>query len=290
MFFRVIIIIFLLQPLQFFAHVTISIQDYCIDVVIPACAKDAATLNSAINGIRKNGIGVRRIIVVSDRKYTDQAEWFDEKKYPFTKSDIKKLLNKYVIKGKKYEQAPLGWLYQQLLKLYALYVIPDIADNVLVLDADTIFLNPVSFIDEEGYALYNVGIEFHPPYFTHAKKLILKNPIKKIFSHYSGICNHMLFQRKHMTSLFDEIQGSCGVPLWQAMLLNIDPHDFKSCMSEYEIYFNYIFGRHYPAKIRLLSWDNLPYSSQISAQSEKKGLDYISCHSYLSQVKKAEKL
>ena len=54
-----------------------------IDVVIPAHKKDLATLEYAIDGIRKNIADVRRIIVVSKEKYTDKAEWFDEALYPF---------------------------------------------------------------------------------------------------------------------------------------------------------------------------------------------------------------
>jgi hypothetical protein len=257
-------------------------QETCIDVVIPACKKDLRTLDDVIDGIRKNGIGVRRIIVVSDSPLTDKAEWFDEKLYPVSKKAIEDIISTVVLHGQRYDGKRTGWIFQQFLKLYALFVIPDIADNVLVLDADTIFLRPVSFIDEEGNALYNVGDEHCKAYFIHAAKLLANNKITKIFPEYSGICHHMLFQRKVMTDLFNEIENAQGKPLWQALLVNVDPATLPfSCMSEYEIYFNYIFGRKYPVKIRKLHWENSKWSSQVVQLEKSQGFYYVSCHTYL---------
>ena len=263
------------------AVIKVALETY-IDVVIPACEKDARTLDYVIDGIRENGKGIRRIIVVSDKPLTDKAEWFDEKLYPFSKADINKILSDVVLKGKKYNGERTGWIFQQFLKLYALYVVPGISDNVLVLDADTIFLRPVQFIDEQGVALYNVGEEHHKPYFVHAAKLLPKNKITKIFSNYSGICHHMLFQRHIMTDLFEEIENAHkGMPLWEAMLINVDAEALKlSCMSEYEIYFNYIFARHYPVKIRKLQWTNTKWTPYAIENARKSGLHYVSCHTW----------
>ena len=88
----------------------------------------------------------------------------------------------------------VGWYYQQLLKLYAAFVIPDISSNVLIVDADTIFLNPVHFLNAQHAGLYNPGTEYNPPYFEHAAKLIPN--FKKLFPQHSGISHHMLFQKR----------------------------------------------------------------------------------------------
>src|SRR5688572_23476311 len=63
-----------------------------IDVVIPAIEKDLSTLEACIQGIRKNCPQVRRVIVVSPRPLTDQAEWFNEGAFPFHKRIISLLL------------------------------------------------------------------------------------------------------------------------------------------------------------------------------------------------------
>ena len=73
-----------------------------VDVVIVSHPKDKGTIDNCIGGIRKNGQNVRRVIVVSSERLTENAEWFDETNYPFSKDDIrmqighedpKKLLN-----------------------------------------------------------------------------------------------------------------------------------------------------------------------------------------------------
>ena len=103
------------------------------------------------------------------------------------------------------------------------FIIPGIASNVLVLDADTIFLRSVSFIDQDGTALYNVGTEYCRAYFQHAKKLINDRPITKVFREYSGICNHMLFQRPVLDDLFAEIRKTHNMEPWQVLLACINP-------------------------------------------------------------------
>ncbi|MFX0095788.1 MAG: hypothetical protein ACFFBD_28880, partial [Candidatus Hodarchaeota archaeon] len=110
---------------------------HVIDVIIPTCEKDLGTLELCIEGCRKNITGLRRIIVISKEKYTDNAEWFDERFFPFSLSDVEHLIG---ISKRE------GWYFQQLLKIYS-FSIPDIAENVLAVDSDTIFLRPVSFFE-----------------------------------------------------------------------------------------------------------------------------------------------
>ena len=256
-----------------------------IDVVIPAHKKDLKTLDMVITGIKKNGKNIRRIIVVSKRPYTNKAEWFDEASYPFSKNDVLETIIQYILDGKQIKFRRLGWIYQQFLKLYAPLVIPDISPNVLVLDADTIFLNPVEFIDKQGYALYNVGREYHRPYFRHAQKLISDNPIVKIFKNYSGICHHMLFQRPIIEELFDCIEKTHKLELWKAIIKCINrQHLFGASFSEYEIYFNFVFGRQKRVKIRSLKWKNIKLNIDKLKECRAKKYHYVSCHSYLKML------
>ncbi|MDB6082063.1 MAG: hypothetical protein JWO53_1335, partial [Chlamydiia bacterium] len=123
-----------------------------IDVVIPCTSKDLGTLEVCIRGIKKYGKNIHRVIVVSDKRYTDSAEWFDEKLYPFSKFDIALNILGEEAKAREFQDAPnsrLGWIYQQFLKLYAPFVIPKISSNVLILDADTVFVNPIAFTNSK---------------------------------------------------------------------------------------------------------------------------------------------
>jgi len=143
-----------------------------IDVIIPCHAKDKRTLDLVIEGIAKNGKKVRRIMIISAEPLSDLAEWVPEDIFPFSKQDLIHALAKedeQLIK-KVSKSSRIGWVYQQLLKLYAPFVIEGISPNVLALDADTVFLNPVEFMDENGEPYFNVGTEHHRPYFEHAAK------------------------------------------------------------------------------------------------------------------------
>ncbi len=253
-----------------------------IDVVIPCVEKDLLTLNLCIRGIRENGTNIRRIIVVSRNPLTDEAEWFNESDYPFSFQDVAAALANHTFllteqllqKGSR-----TGWYYQQLLKLYAPLVIPDISPNVLILDADVIFLRPVTFLNKNYAGMYNPGFEYNPPYFQHAKRLIPR--FYKCFPQYSGISHHMIFQRPVIEALLEEIEHHHGVSFWQIFCQLVDPqHLFHSGASEYEIYFNYIFARSNQVSIRKLKWKNIQKLSEIQEHKSKGFLHYVCLHTY----------
>ncbi len=251
-----------------------------IDVVIPCVKKDLETLDYCIEGIRKNVQNVRRIIIVSSSKLTDKAEWFDEKKYPFQARDLALEIFHDPEKAAKLSTEPsrLGWIYQQFLKMYAPLVIPDISSNVLIVDADTIFLNPVKVLSSKGEGLYNYGNELHPPYFEHMGRLI--PGLKRFNARYSGVCHHMLFQRAVIDDLFQTITKTHQMEPWKAMCRCIDPAQFNgSSMSEYEIYFNYIFTKTDQMQVRPLKWKNISKLKKL-ARYKKAGYHYVSCHAY----------
>lgn len=256
--------------------------DEPIDVVIPCIRKDMDTLEMCIEGIRANGQNIGRIIVVSDEKLTDKAEWFDEKKFPFNQKDISLALFKGSLQGIAYLSTPgsrVGWYYQQLLKLYAPLTIPDISSNVLVLDADTIFLNPVSFIHPiSGGGLYNPGSEYHLGYFYHAARLS-GNQIYRLNPDYSGITHHMLFQRAVIVELLHEIENYHQQPFWKAFGECVDLNELFVGASEYEIYFNYVFSKTPQVFLRPLKWANIQKLKEIP-QYKDQGYHFVSCHDW----------
>ncbi len=265
-----------------FAEDTIT-DTVIIDVIIPCTNKDLDTLIHCIRGIRENCVQVRRIIVVSATRLTDEAEWFAESNYPFNKNEVAlKLRNDNVNDAISFIIHPnsrLGWYYQQLLKLYSPFVISNISSNVLILDSDTIFLNPVEFISPDNVGLYNTGDEWILPYFVHGERLIPE--FRRIFPHYSGICHHMLFQKHILEDLFKEVESNHKMEFWKAFCLSVDPN-LLSGASEYELYFNYIFSKEYPVKIRPLKWKNTPdFNAMIHYKNA--GYHYISCHAWMRQ-------
>lgn len=201
-----IFLIFLL-PIHIFC-IIYSLSNEPIDVVIPCAKKDQEILDLCINGIRKNGKNIRNIIVISSELYTNEAKWFDEKNFPFSKNDIADEIFQNNLQAKQdFLSSPrtrIGWIYQQLLKLYSPFVIPGISKNVLVLDADTIFLNSVEFTNDLGDPLFAIAKEYYKPYFDIAQKILPE--FYRVNKKLSGICHHMIFQRSILENLFSQIQ------------------------------------------------------------------------------------
>lgn len=260
-----------------FAKVKYSFSKEPIDVVIPCAPKDRETLALCIEGIRTHGKNIRRVIVVSKEKLTDEAEWFSEKLYPFSKEDLaleifqdQKAAEKFLHR----KNSRIGWIYQQFLKLYAPFVIPKISSNVLILDADVIFLQPVAFMDEEGRGLLNIATEYHLPYFGHMKRLL--PDLQRVHAEYSGITHHMLFQKPVLEDLFSLISQRHGVEPWRAICRAIESKKMPpSCLSEYEIYFNFALLRTDQIKIRSLPFMDVHPLKKIA---KYKDYAYITSH------------
>ena len=255
-----------------------------IDVVIVTHPKDKVTLNFCIEGIRKNCENIGRIIVVSSEKLTDEAEWFDEANYPFSKDDValeivrgdKKRVKKFFV---GYQRA--GWYYQQLLKLYSAFTIPDISCNVLVVDADTIFLNPVKFLKKSGGGLFCRGhLETRERYLEHAKR-ILPEYTQGLSEHFC-ICHHMLFQKPILDRLFEEVFEKHQVPFWQAFCRCVDLEHAGA--SEFEIYYNFAFSTTDQVGMQTLKWINSPSFGR-RKEFQKEGYHFASFHTYMRNEK-----
>lgn len=255
-----------------------------IDAVIPCHEKDRVTIDLVVEGIHKNVKNIRRIIVVSSERYTNAAEWFDERNFPFDKPNIAYEIFQNEEQALDFLNSPqtrVGWIYQQFLKFYSSFVIPDISSNVLVVDADTIFLRPVEFQDPQtGAGLYNPGTENHRPYFEHLARVLPS--FRKVFPQYSGISHHMLFQRSVMEELYAEIVKVHNKEPWKVFCEKIDQRElYRSCMCiEYELYFNFVFARSDQVKIRHFKWANVPFYRFNLLRNT--GYDYLSCHSYMT--------
>lgn len=253
-----------------------------IDVIIPSVEKDVRILNHAIRGIRKNGKDIRRVIVVSKNRLSWEAEWFSEENYPFTKLDVafalfqgdKQAASNYI----SHPDNRIGWIYQQLIKLYAYQVVPDLSNNLLILDSDTVFIRPTEFQNEDGWPLFNVSDEYHIPYFVHAAKLV--PGLSKVFKEFSGITHHMLYQRPVLEDLFSIVEATHSRPFWEVFCQKIDKtQHFFSGASEYEIYFNFFVARSPQYKIRKLRSIDGQYKD-LNKHFKLRFFDYVSYHAF----------
>jgi len=245
-------------------------ENYHFDIVVPVGPNDIEFINKQIQYTRKNIIGYRNIYIVSydPSLLVDGCITINENIYPFSKKDI----GKYI--GKESRQ---NWYLQQLLKLYSVFVIPDILERFLVIDSDTFFLKPTTFVDNDICLFYPMD-EHHIPYFEHMNRLLPK--LNRVYEKYSGIAHHMIFDKICLQSLFDEVEQYHKTTFWQAFLKCVTEYNasgeyHESGASEYEIYFNYMLITN-PEKIRIrmLSMDNIRNINLI----DKYNCDFISYH------------
>lgn len=230
------------------------------DIVIPVGPNDYEVFSKQVEYTKKNIVGYRNIYIVSSKEYSIPGCIFvNENIFPFTLQTVDDTL------GKSHRN---GWYLQQLIKLYAGFIIPGISDTYLVIDSDTFFLRPTTFI-EDGKCLYNTGTEYHMPYFDHMKKL--HPDLVRCDTRISGICHHMIFEVKYIRELFWLVGGQ----FWKKFLENV-VDKLNSGASEYEIYFNFMM-RFHPSNmcIRRLNWCN---AGNIDGHDN---MDYISYHWYM---------
>ena len=219
-----------------------------IDAIIPSHIKDVDTLDLCIDNIRNNVKNIRRIIVVSKTRLTDNAEFYCEENFPFSFKDVGNIIG--------FHQKTFNY-YGGLIQTTAALVIPNLERDVLICDADTIFLTETEFIDNNDIALYNASydvpseITLHP-YFEHMEKLI-PGLVKQ--TQYSGICHHMLIQQDILQEMFNRVEEIHNMPFWKADI-SVTLEDYKSLnpkrshgespllFTTYELYFNYILKYH----------------------------------------------
>jgi hypothetical protein len=252
------------------------------DIVIPLGPNERMNIYKQIEYTKKNVVGYRNIYIVTNN--TEKLEFndciiVDENSFPFKLNDIASYFYKH--NGKTNRN---GWYFQQLLKLYASFVIEGILDTYLVIDADVFFLKPLEFYKDSKY-LFTISNENHKPYFDHMTKL---HPSFIKQTMYSGIAHHMIFNKVIIKEMFDKVEcHHNNRPFWLIFIEAVDEHKkhnrdvIESGASEYELYFNYMLIYHKDIiEIRNLNWANKPYNYNIN-NNNNNDLYYVSICSWI---------
>ena len=255
------------------------------DIVVPVGPDDAAVIQKQLMFNMKNVIGYRNVYLICynrhdvadkiDLTYVDENRIFfvDENIFPFSKQDVENVHGRYKRNG---------WYLQQLLKLYCSFVVPGMLNRYLVIDADTFFIRPTRFIDDENRCLYNYSHENYTPYYHHMKRM--SQLFDKVYVH-SGICHHMMFEKKYIQEIFNCVEPSGFDAFWQRFLYEVDgdlrgdePWP-KSGASEYELYINYIMKNHTEAiRERELKYIDIHSDDFLEHPENYPELDYVSWH------------
>lgn len=244
----------------------VSYTENKFDIVIPVGPNDIDVINEQIKYTKKNIIGYRNIYIIykNNSLQIQGCITISEDIFPFNIQTVE------LYHGKLKRN---GWYLQQLLKLYAGNIIPNVLNTYLVIDSDTFFKKPTSFIKDNKY-LYNYGTENHKPYFQHISQL--HESFKKINVSKSGICHHMIFDNKIINEIINLVETRHKRKFYDVFLSLVDPKTYESSgASEYELYFNYILQKHSNnILIRELKWKNVTELNKNSLN------DYESVHHY----------
>ena len=241
------------------------------DVVIAVGPNDKDIVSKQVKYTQQNVLGYRNIYIIPyDASFTlDGCITIPESAFPFSKDTF----NSFHPDATK----RAGWYLQQLFKLYAGFIIPGILDTYLIIDADSFFFQPTTFIDPTtGAGLFNYSTECHLPYLEHLNKM--HPTLFRMDTHKSGICHHMLFRTTFIKELFKLVECYHHCPFYEAFFKCVRDAP-KSGASEYEIYFNFML-KYRPQDIilRKLLWKN-----ETSLDAIDPSYDYFSYHTYLRE-------
>jgi hypothetical protein len=203
------------------------------DIVLCLGPKDREIVSYSLASIKKYVYGYRKVFIISKTDPKLEAVFFDESNFPFSIKDVNNIIN-----------VPLraGWYFQQLLKLYVSFVLPELLDTFVVIDCDTLFLKPITFYQDGKFLINSTTNENNLPYYEHMQRL---HPSIEKMNEKSGVCHHMVFNKYILRELFDLIETRHFNPLWKVFLELVDLKERGgSGASEYEIYFNYVIKFH----------------------------------------------
>jgi len=252
-------------------------EEKLFDIVILLGPNDLNQINRQLEYNKKNIIGYRNIYIIP---YDPNIQFegcitIPETMFPFN------IWSVYNFHGKTNRGS---WYLQQLLKLYAGVVIPDIMERYLVIDSDTIFLKPTTFI-QDGLCLLNYSDEFWGEYFLFMERL---HPSFRKMHEKSGVCHHMMFETKYVKEMIEMVEKhNDNHYFYDIFLYKVNPNFFHfSGASEYELYFNYMLNYHSDKFImRKLLFINTGDFNDNTNYYNDLNLDYVSVHWHINANK-----
>lgn len=236
-----------------------------IDAVVPLGPNDEDIVQTCVDSIYNHVAGIRYVFVIAHRPIDlSNCIVLQETDFPFKREEIAEMTS----------EKRAGWYMQQLIKLHAPLLISNILENVLIVDADTIFYKRTRFM-ENGTFLFDRVMEYpHKPYFDHMRRLHpsflpWKNNV-------SGITNCMIFNRSYLQELISTVEAFHKTDFWRVYLTAVEKTQ-NSGAADYEVYFHWVM-RNKADKVRLrpLQWTNQGQRSKIGVRSGD--WHYVSYH------------
>ncbi len=250
-----------------------------ISLVIPTVSKDFDLLDKVIsNAIRYVHPRITQVFIVSP--VDEQIQSFCERN-GYTHIDENSVLGygkskiKYIVKSIDRS----GWIFQQLLKLSGNVFVQ--TRHYLIVDSDTILINPHTFITN-GKSVFLMNEEWNEPYFKTFKRMF-NYPAP---AHLSLTSHMMIFDTVALREMKLELENRHKMSWDEAYLSMLDPNEV-SCISDYETYGNWFLNK-YPEKTALRIFYNrsFPRGSISIPELEAKYKNKYKSLSFHSYIKK----
>ncbi|RXT13998.1 DUF6492 family protein [Ammoniphilus sp. CFH 90114] len=214
-------------------------QQIKLDIVIPAIKKDLKVLPHVIDSIHKqirHPIGKIFIVAPQDASMMKLCK---EKHCKFIHEDTVLPILKEEIDYWWNGKNRAGWMFQQLLKLSG-----DTLSNeghYLVIDADTILIQPHTFIQDDKFIFYYRNLRKKEYYRAYHRLLGAKAeaPSRSI----SFVSHYMVFNVKLLKELKRKIEQKHSKPWFECILQNFDRTKYAP-FSEYETYGNFMYSNY----------------------------------------------
>jgi hypothetical protein len=259
-----------------------------LDIVMPAHAKDFDLLPRAVATALRYVTPVRRVLIVSQDEFASsdsRVTWVPEppsEVFP-TLADIRERMR---VNGQLAGGARPAHIYQELLKLGAGDYIRDLSSPYLVVDADVMFLRPVSFAVEPGTRfLYSLAREDWEPYRQAYVQLLGALPAFTT----SVIAHHMHFDIELLAEMKGEIESRHG-GRWFEAFTDAGGSDYVAGISEYCVYGWWVIDR-YPSLSRhhQLRWLDVHRPPGLLARALLRSrFDFTAAHAYMRLTRKQQ--
>jgi hypothetical protein len=223
-----------------------------VEILYVAKAEDIQLLNYSISNAIKNTLNEVKCVtvIVPDNDQTRVKESLKTIQF-----EINVIIESTVIDSDvvnlimKNKPDRFGWILQQVL--VAQYILNSSSNNILIVDADTIIINPQVWVGDDGTQILLPTYELHRPYYDFFQSKSAKYPDPR----YSFVSHHMLIQSDIFREIFDIWKGSVKEALIDALnyadIGENSPFDLK-----YEIYAQYLL-KNYSESIKFVKWANL---------------------------------
>jgi hypothetical protein len=238
-----------------------------IDWFIPYHGKDKDTLYLSIESIYKNFSNVGKIFVVTNDKVDIDPQLACLISEPDKIDDIKKSDIFLKFKSMTGSGDRAGWVWQQILKLNADLIVPDISEVFIWQDSDVLWCRNQKWHLADVDAIFGKVQEYHIPYLHAFYRITGVYPVLG----FSTIRHHEYIRKNILKEIRTDIANYHNKTFTSSIVDSLD-YTEASNLSEYDLYVNWCVMTKKKAFLHDLVWQNSHFIPSVLPEN----FDFIS--------------